>query len=417
MSSVVYNCALFVLFCAWLPKWLWQWFVLGKVRKNVGARCFCKVVKLQDPNLLWIHAVSVGEVRVASIVAAQIRKHFPHITFAISTTTDTGQEEAKRAFPDAKAHFILPLDFSWNMRILLHRLQPSWVLLMESDFWFHMLRIAEEKGIPNILVNGKISERSFKRFLRVPSFARALFSHFSVLCVQNETYKERFVQLGANGEHVHVTGNSKLCAESKRLSLVEKALLLEEWNLSVNDNILVIGSTHAREEAILLDALQPLLQEISSLRILLVPRHPERFSAVQALVKSKQMPAVRVVNRMGILRACYQIADLAIVGGSFIEHVGGHNIFEPVALDVPVFFGPFMHQQKDLARVIEQAGAGWQLSVQELPLRVSSLLQNSMHKMEAVRACQRLQKELQGNHEFLQKILFPFLARKEVESS
>lgn len=405
MWSAIYNAALIVLVLGSLPKWLWERVRHKKYRKSAAARLWPQLPQLTCTRLLWIHAVSLGETKVARIIYTCIKERCPDVEIAISTTTETGQEEAKRLFPEARIHFYLPLDFSWNVKYLFDRLQPSWVLLAESDFWFQLVRTAAQREIPVILVNGKISERSFKRFRKVMPFARALFSRFALLCVQNEEHRERFVRLGARPDSVHVTGNAKLGAEPNRLSDAKKKELLREWGLTDLGRVVVIGSTHEKEEILLLEALRPLMDKIPELRILLAPRHPERFAAVRALVESLRMPSVRVVDKMGVLNACYQIADVAIVGGSFVEGVGGHNVFEPVSFGVPVCFGPFMHAQKDLASLITAAGAGSQLSLRELPGTVEKLLEDAAHRQLAIGHCQRLREQVRGSGMRLAELL------------
>jgi 3-deoxy-D-manno-octulosonic-acid transferase len=396
MFSAIYNLAL--IFFAW--GLLGQYLFKGKYRSSLLARLglgFPLFKAKPEEKVVWMHAVSMGEVRAMVALFHQIQ---PHFTVVISTTTETGLAEALRSMPGAKAHFILPLDFSWTMRRLIKQINPSHLILCESDFWLHLLTLAKAHGAKISLINGKVSERSCHRFKRFSFFTKRLFSSFDLICLQNEIHYNRFVSMGVPYKKLHVTGNLKLEAPVKKMQNVES--FRSKLGITSTDSVLVIGSTHHPEEEELLTALAPLLP---SLKILLVPRHPERFDAVASLLERKSIPYHRysnpapatanliLIDAMGQLNFCYQIANLAIVAGSYGSQIGGHNIFEPIQQSIPVFFGPHMHAQQELKDLVLSYQAGKEVPLDQLCNEVSLFFKNPT---KYTQACQKLLDSIQG---------------------
>lgn len=410
MFSLFYDLTLFLFALVSLPKWLWQWFVLRKYRESLSARLGLNrpsFIPQKGQAVIWIHSVSMGETRAVVPLYHKLRAAYPQMAIVISTTTETGNAEAKRSMPDANAYFFLPLDFSWIIRGLVKRIRPSMLIMCESDFWYHLLHTTKNSGAYIALVNGKVSERSCNRFQKVPFFTRRLFSSFDILCTQSQRYCERFLSLGIPSDKICVTGNLKFDAPTAKISPLELQQLKETLNISKDDQVLVLGSTHAPEEEWLLSAMMRVWEKIPTLKVLLVPRHPERFEEVARLIQSKVLSYQRyskqgsqpsrliLIDAMGLLNKCYQIATLAIVGGSFVPHVGGHNIFEPVLFGVPVFFGPHLHSQTDLKELVLNAKAGRELKIEDLPEAILEILQNptqlaqySKHSLDLVESVQ-----------------------------
>jgi 3-deoxy-D-manno-octulosonic-acid transferase len=361
----------------------------------------------------------MGETRAVIPLFRLIRKAYPNAAVIISSTTETGHAEAKRSMPDANAHFFLPLDFSWVIRRIMHQVKPNTLILCESDFWYHLLKIAKEKKVRIVLVNGKVSERSCSRFRKVSFFTKRLFDNFDFLCVQSQRYLERFLSMGIPAKKMHVTGNLKFDAATKKLSIVELQSLKESLGISENNRVLVVGSTHAPEEDWILNALKPVWSKFPNLIVLIVPRHPERFNEVAHLFQEKALAFRRfsqkkkegqrlvLVDAMGLLNQCYQIADLAIVGGSFVSHVGGHNIFEPVILGVPVLFGPHMFGQIDLKDLILSAQAGKEVPIEKLSEVLLEFLEHPDKLSQYANVCRSLASAVQGAAERAFEYIFP----------
>jgi len=410
MFSLFYNICLLLIGICCLPKLAWQCLVLKKYRSSLWARLGVEsphfFAKPQE-KVVWMHAVSMGEVRAMGTLFHQIQTFCPELSIVVSTTTETGLAEAKRSMPGAKAHFILPLDLSFVMNPLIKQINPAYLILCESDFWFHFLKLAASHGARVCLINGKVSERSCRRFRFFSSFSKRLFSCFDLLCLQNETHYQRFISMGVPQEKLHVTGNLKLEVYSQKMSEADRAQFKSRLGLTPSP-VLVIGSTHDPEEELLLNALIPLWKQFPSLKILLVPRHPERFDTVAALLEKKHLSYQRfsseappvanliLVDAMGLLNQCYQVADLAIVAGSYTSRIGGHNIFEPIQQGIPVFFGPYMHSQRELRELVLSAHAGKEVSLENLFQEVSSFLTSSPMQETYKEACKQLGNSAQG---------------------
>ncbi|NDE82082.1 MAG: hypothetical protein EB051_00490 [Chlamydiia bacterium] len=254
-------------------------------------------------------------------------------------------------------------------------------------------------------------ERSFIRFSKIPGFFRKILGSLDLLCVQNQEYRSRFVSLGANPSSVAVTCNIKLDTDIRAFDSLEKQVLRERIGLQEGDFVITVASTHEGEEELILSQIYPLCLARPNVKILLVPRHPHRFAEVKALLQTKKIPCfiysasesvkgavpqVVLIDQMGMLIDCYQISQLSIVGGSFIDKVGGHNICEPIVLGVPVFFGPFMFSQKDLRDLSLSFQAGKQIQIQDLGFAVSAFMDDLEDRFRYLRQCNLMRDNIKG---------------------
>ena len=428
MFTVFYDFILCILSLLALPKLLWGLLRQGKYQKSFFARFGFGLPKLdpiENNPIFWIHAVSVGEAKAAAPLFQAMKKSHTNARFIISTTTETGQDEAKRSMPGAFHYFYLPFDFSWIIKKVVKKLCPSVVVLVESEFWYHLLKYAKKSGASVLLVNGKLSERSARRFSKLSFFSKKLFSQFDRLCLQSQNHCERFTHIGVEPEKLFVTGNLKLDQPPSQKSLSELDLLKQELGIEKEDRVIVVGSTHALEETWIISALQKVQKTVPKLKIILVPRHPERFDEVASCLKALDISVLRFSERvhkkgnesvilidcMGLLTTCYQIAEVAVVGGSFIDKVGGHNVFEPVQYGVPTILGPSMYSQIELKDMVLSAHAAKQVSISDLPQVVLELLLKPEIHSKFRESALKLSREMHGCvHETFVKIE-PFLKR------
>lgn len=419
MLRLIYNISLLLYTLVSFPKFIWEAIRYQKHRKSFLEKLGFKIPVFSLPSdgvKIWVHSISMGETKAVAPLVEQIRQQMPSASIVISTTTETGLAQAKRSMPELDEYFYLPLDFSWTMKKLTRRIKPDLLILVESDFWYNL--VSYNKKV--VLVNGKISETSHTRFKFFSFFAKKLFSEFDLFCLQSQQYAARFENLGIPSSKMVVTGNLKFDQPFPHLDIAKwKA----DLGIAPGDKVITIGSTHDPEEDQLISALQPLFAEFPSLKILLVPRHPERFAAVAALLEKKNIPFAKfsdhlskqgtekiiLIDAMGILNACYQLSDIAIVAGSYVSHVGGHNIFEPAALGIPVLFGPHMQTQKDLVDVVVHGGAGKQVSLSDLKSTVHHMLTNPPIEMK--KAGLKLAEEVQGATGRTWKSIQNFLSR------
>ena len=326
-------------------------------------------------EVIWIHAVSVGEVKSAQGLLAKLRTAYPKKYMLITTCTATGLAEAKRSLSQADGFYFLPIDFSWTMKKWVAALKPSLLIFVETDLWYNLLRFAHQAGTKIVLVSGKISERSARRFQKAPFFAKKIFSLLDLGLVQNEEHRKRFQTWI---KPLYIGGNLKLDAQATSVDCKKWAPYFQGQNL-------LITCTHYPEEDELLTALSSFEGTIY-----LAPRHPERFNAVADLLQLKNIPYIRwsqisqrtgtekviLIDGMGLLPIFYSFCDLTIVAGSFSSLVGGHNVLEPCLYGSPVVFGPAMDQQVELANRVLTANAGVQVDAANLLETIHTLLLN-----------------------------------------
>jgi 3-deoxy-D-manno-octulosonic-acid transferase len=317
---------------------------------------------------LWIHAASVGEVLAAKELIASIKARFPERKIVLSTFTTTGREMA-RQIAGADACVLLPLDHPWFVRRALTVLDPAALVLLETELWPTLLRLCYRRGIPIVLLSGRISPASFRRYFRLRAFFSRVLRSFAAIGMQTQEDAERIERLGADPERVSVTGNLKRAAQPHGAVIKTRAggLALKRSNAS---SIVVAGSTHRGEDEILLDAFRELKKKFPALLLVLAPRHPQRFADVERLLKESGVRYVKrtemngrpvsdvlFLDTLGELPEFYAIADLAFVGGSLVA-AGGHNVLEPARCRKPVFFGPFTANFSHIVKELKICGGG-----------------------------------------------------------
>lgn len=409
--SFLYECCLWILAVCALPKFLFQMIFKGKYRKSFLKRLgvgFPVINKGKRP-LIWVHAVSLGETKAVSALVKKIKTEFDHPLIVFSTTTETGYVEACRTI-GADYHVYLPFDFGWVVNPIMEQTAPDLLILCESDFWYNLLKSAKKNGAKIALVNGKLSTRSMERFRKVQFFTTRMFSFIDLFCVQSQLYAKRFEAIGVPSEKIAITGNIKFDGDYAKLPSQQLDAWRVELGIKPKDPVLVVGSCHSPEEVQLLDVLEHVWKAFPDLKVLFVPRHPERFNEVAAIFQKHSITFRRLsqkgqehsptpvilIDAMGLLRKCYQLADIAIVAGSYTVKVGGHNVLEPSWYGVPVIFGPHMESQPDLVDLMKEYGAGIQVNMEDLQSELIGLLLDGQKRKTLGEAGLRLSSDVHG---------------------
>jgi 3-deoxy-D-manno-octulosonic-acid transferase len=305
----------------------------------------------------------------------ELKRRFPQRPLVLSSMTETGRSVAV-SIPEADLVIYFPFDFRFAVSRALRLVSPSLVIVVETEIWPNFLRHARRMGIPAVMVNGRISDRSFPRYLRFSRFFTPILNNLSALCMQSDEDARRIVAIGAPAERVFVTRNLKYDLPVKRVSPEEREELRRRYRLPDGVRIITAGSTHAGEEDAVADSYARLLAERPGLFLVLVPRHPERAVEVGTILEGKRLPFVRrsaldgapapsaggvlLVDTIGELMNLYALSDVVFVGGSLVP-AGGHNLLEPASVGAPILFGPHMHNFREISTLVLAAGAGEQI--------------------------------------------------------
>jgi 3-deoxy-D-manno-octulosonic-acid transferase len=339
-----------------------------------------------DSPCVWVHAVSVGEVRAALPLIRALGSRYPRLSLMVTTTTPTGSEQVRRLFGNGVQHVYMPYDLPGPVRRFLRRARPRLGIVMETELWPNLFAACRCRGIPLVVANGRLSERSVRGYARVPGLSARTLACVNLIAAQSEADARRFRGLGAPPRRVRVVGNIKYDLQLPE-ALASQGRCLRKV-LGTRRPVLIAASTHAGEEALLLDVHEGLRQVFPDLLLLLVPRHPERFAPVAVLCRERGLrvvlhsesrdcdPADQVFlgDTMGELLVFYGAADVAFVGGSLMP-VGGHNVLEPALLGLPVLFGPHMSNFAEASQALLAAGAAWQVpDAAELAAKAQCLL-------------------------------------------
>jgi len=401
-KKLVYNALLVLLSPVALLYLLWRLAVQGKPWKDFGERLgrlpeSVKNLSQTGEPLVWVHAVSVGEVAAVEPILRELRLAEPQVRLVLSTTTATGRALAQRKGLELDGLIYFPLDYLGLTEPALNAVDPDLVILVETELWPNFLATARGRGLPACVVNGRISEGAFRRYRLVQPLMAWTLQNLDLICVQSERERERFVALGAPPERVQVTGNSKFDEDFPQVPPPEVAKWRQDLGFDQEQPIFLAASTHPREEELILRCFERLHGRFPDLGLLIAPRHPERGDSIEALIgefgyaclrRSRDLVGaglrspgtndarvrVTMLDTIGELGRVFAIASVVFMGGSLVP-VGGHNILQPLALGKPVIFGPYMQNQRDLADLVLQEEAALSIqNAEELGEKVERLL-------------------------------------------
>jgi len=393
---LLYDLILLALTLVLIPYYLVRGAFRGKIRRGIrerlGIYAAGRLAPLQGKRVIWIHAVSVGETRAAIPLVKALRKTWPDAALVISNVTETGQQIA-RGIMETDLSLFFPYDLSWVVRRVLRRVNPALIVIVETEIWPNFTREAQRMAIPIALVNGRISDRSFPRYRALRPLFKPILQDFSAFCMQTELDGERIASMGAPAERIEVTHNLKFDMQAPVPDVAAVAALKETYRLPADLTVWVAGSTHPGEEEIVLQVYRDLVSAGVNIVLVLVPRHPERCrglaeelasrgvqctlrSAIDGRAEPLRAGEVLLVDTIGELMKFYAVSDLIFVGGSLVS-VGGHNILEASLLKKPVIFGPYMHNFKEISRLVLAAQGGVQVAdAPELAVAVRRLIED-----------------------------------------
>lgn len=394
MVYLLYDIVLLLGMVVLIPWYVVRGCIRGKMRQGLRERLglvyTAGLDDIEGKQVIWIHAVSVGETRAAIPLIKALRRTYPEAALVLSNVTETGREIAE-SIPEIDLCIYFPVDFSLTVAHALDTIKPALVLIVETELWPQFVRKCKQRSIPVMLVNGRISDRSFPRYRRVGVLLRPVLHQISSFCMQSQQDADRIETLGASPEHIHVTGNVKFDQGGSSLVNLDVAGLRAQFSLQAQAKIWVAGSTHQGEDEIVIRVYQQLLDIFPDLILILVPRHPHRCRPIGELLTQEDIEwrlrssvsesplepsGVLLVDTLGEMLNFYALADVVFVGGSLVN-VGGHNILEASMVSKPVLFGPHMQNFKEISQYVTDAqGFGEVADATELERLLSHLLKN-----------------------------------------
>lgn len=375
--SGLYNTLLLAAALVAVPFYGMKMLLTGKYRKSLGPK-FGRVPPLIPPLMqgkprIWVHAVSVGEVTAAAPIVAALRARFPGACIVLSTSTETGQEMARKLVAAATVHIYYPLDIPCVVRKVLDRVRPDLFIPVETELWPNFIRICRERGVRIVMANGRISPRSFGRYRATRFFWKNILAALDAAGVISEIDAERLAAIGMPASRIHVLGNAKYDGLAARVSPELEREIAGRLGIEPGEGILVAGSTHDGEEAVILEVYRRLIELRPDFKLILIPRHIERGDAVHEMIRQTGFDCIRMseidaglrrteervvlVDVIGELFKIYSLATIVFCGGSLVPK-GGQNLLEAAAWGKVVFYGPHMEDFRDERALLEEAGAG-----------------------------------------------------------
>src|SRR5579864_2669417 len=383
-----YGILLGIWFLLTSPFWWWQRLRHGKhqgARERLGR--VPERLRASGENVIWVHAVSVGEVLAVTPVVEELHRHHPKFRVVVSTVTDTGQKLARQRFGEENV-FYFPLDFAFAVRSYVAALRPALVVVAETEFWPNFLRVAKGSGARVAVINARISDRSFPGYRRVRGLLRGVLANVDLFLAQTAEDRERLIAIGAAEERVRIGGNLKFELTSKAgPALVGR--LRSALNVGKAGPLLVCGSTVETEEAIVVSAFEQVLRRYPDAVMVLAPRHPERFADVVKVIETSGVKFWRrsqwrdeplsggifLLDSIGELASIYGLADVAFVGGSLVPR-GGHNILEPASAGVATLVGPHTENFRDIVNLFRREDGVRVVTTESLAATFIELLEN-----------------------------------------
>jgi len=381
---------------------------------------------------IWVHAASVGEVFCSVPLLKKIKKEFPHCKIVLTTITSTGNEAAKTRAPEADGVFFLPFDHPFILRKAIEKIQPGILLIAETELWPNLLRCCGKKGIPVVLFNGRISQRSFRRYFRLRFFFKECLKYISLFLMQTEEDRKRILEIGGEPQRTRTVGNLKFDQTFPFFTQEAAADIAKALGPRRTEKVLIAGSTHSGEEEILVTLYKELKKRVPDLVLILAPRHLDRLEEVEGILKKEALswvrrtslspnggpsgpghPEVILLDTMGELMAVYSLGTLVFVGGSLVP-IGGHNPLEPLFFKKCVLLGPHMFHFLEITRRLTEAGGAIQVSGKEdLFAELNRLLLDELARKEVGEKGYQFLQRHQGATGRMFEEIRPFLAGVE----
>jgi 3-deoxy-D-manno-octulosonic-acid transferase len=373
------------------------------LREKFGL--FSSRFSILNSEFIWVHAVSVGEVMAAIPLLKSLKVRYPLKGIVLSTITDTGQKVAQERSPEGTTVIYLPLDFSSILSSVLKRSRPELLIIIETELWPNMLRVFKAYGVPVILLNGRISENSYKGYKKISFFMKTVLSHIDFFGMQETIYAERIQSFGIDKSRVLEIGNLKFDTQPPSQ--------IPRWTEKIQGTVIVAGSTHEGEEALITSVYTKLKKDFPGLNLIIAPRHPERFKEVEKMLESTKTNFLKrsslsahssgpdqihgeliLLDSVGELSAIYGISTIAIIGKSFRGY-GGQNPLEPAFWGKPILCGPHMENFPVIGDFYQE-GASVEVSEDGLYTKLKEMLLSPEKTQEIGSKAQQLYRRNTG---------------------
>lgn len=385
---MLYSIGFFIFSIIYLPVLIFK----GKLHSQFSER-FAHFDKMKERSLLagkgpiWIQAVSVGEVALCNSLIPRLKRKFPERDIVISTITKAGNDLAKKIFSKDAIIIYFPLDFRFIVKKAVKMIKPALYIMIETEIWPNTLRELSYRGVPSILINGRISDRSIEKYRLAKPFLRKILKHVNMFCMQDVIDADRIIELGAPPQNVKITGNMKFDADIST-NVKDPKTIHTSFGLKEDEDLLVAGSTHEGEEEIVLEVFKKLSGDFPNLRLLIAPRHINRIDQIEKLIQGAGFKSIRysnlnkelttnecqtklslhegyeqrmtILDTIGHLNDAYSIATIVFIGGSLVKH-GGQNPIEPACFAKPILFGLYMFNFKYITNVFLKNKAAMQV--------------------------------------------------------
>ena len=393
---LLYNLLIYLLTPLILTYFFFRFLIKKRYRfglmERLGYYPEERISRITGKKVIWIHSVSVGEVIASIPLVLELKKRYPDYSLIMSTVTETGRETAIKKIPFLNAVVYFPFDLHFSVKNAIDKIKPVVFVMLETEIWPNFLKALRGKGIPAILINGRISDRSYKRYLRVRFFIKEVLKNICVFGMQSNQDVERIINMGAVKEMVERTGNLKFEHEARDISSDAVKKLKESMNITEDKDIIIAGSTHRGEDEEVVKAYLTVVKEVKDAILIIAPRHLDRLPEIEDILKRYNLSFIRktiikkgeasskyhviLLDTIGELSTLYSIASVVFVGGSLVP-VGGHNILEPALYKKPILFGPYMHNFREIAEGFKNRGAAIEVAdSDEMAKEIINILNN-----------------------------------------
>ena len=413
----IYNFIFYLILPLILLRLLWKARKLAAYKKRCLERfAYLKISPLKDS--IWVHAVSLGETNAAIPLIKSLKEHYPDTTIVVTTMTPTGSERVNKIFGDSVFHVYVPYDYSGAVKRFLNYTNPRLLIIMEKELWPNILYYCHKRHIPILVANAKFSQHSFNGYRKIKKLTQQMLHNINMIAAQTQLDAQRFINLGADPKKITVTGNLKFDITLPENLSGKAQQIRASWGM--DRPIWVAGSTHAGEEEKVLQAHKKIKQALPNALLILVPRHPERFAQITELAKKQNFnviirtkqdkctPTTDIIigDTMGELLLFYAASDVAFVGGSLMPDIGGHNVLEPAALNIPIITGPYLSNFSEISQLLETAGALIKINnAEQLAETIIKLFQNpSLRKKQSTAAAQVIEQNRGALNKIMEKI-------------